>query len=567
MVQISFKDIFAPSFWQAWNDFLNHKYNEMWFTGGRGCIDGETFITTPDKGLVKVSDFQGGRVLCVADDLQSVTESVAEKPTRYTIEDLYEVKTKGGRSILVTDEHKFLTALSPDPWRMTKELSPGTPIIVYDEDGKTQQDYVESITFRKRDYYWDFNVHGTHNYLAQGFVNHNSTKSSFVSMCIILGLIRDSQEAAVHYKMGDKKWKSYLTHAIVYRKIAADLRGSVYNQVTWSIEKLGLIDKFKFNMSPLRITYKPTGQMIDFKGLDDPLKSKSIKAPFGYYKYNWFEELDQFDGMEEIRSVKQSLRRGGHLFQGFCCYNPPELSNSWVNVSAAEDIPSRHVYHSDYRSVPREWLGDTFFQEAAELKRINERAYRHEYLGEVTGNGGSVFENIVDLEMSDAMIANFDSIHIGCDFGYARDPAFVTFSHYDRKRGDIYCFNELCETNLTNPQLAEKIKGMNPGYNYIMCDSAEPKSIQELEDCGINALGVVKSGDSRRFSYKWLQSRAHIYIDKRRCPNLFRQMLLCEYLKNKAGQFISRYPENGGDDGIDSLRYAYMEDATGAGLI
>ena len=423
-------------------------------------------------------------------------------------------------------------------------------------------------------------------------------------------MIRDSQEAFAHKAAGNKRWMSYLTHAIVYRKVAADLKDSVYNQFVWSIEKLGLTDKFTFRLSPLRITYNATGQMINFKGLDDPIKSKSIKAPFGYYKYNFFEELNQFSGMEEVRSVRQSIMRGGpegwreaekavkngligpggtlasgvagsnsgaflsgdklkklSRFASFCAFNPPPESRCWVNRAAREDIPTRKVYHSDYRSVPREWLGETFFQEAENLRRINERAYRHEYLGEVTGNGGSVFENVHELEMSDAMISQFDSIHIGCDFGYARDPAAVTFSHYDRKRGDIYIFKELHRTNLTNPQLAEEILKMEPGYNYIMCDSAEPKSIQELEDCGVNALPVKKSCDSRRFTYKWLQARPHIYVDTKRCPDTFEELILCEYVKDRNGEFVSRYPENGGDDIIDSLRYAYMEDATGAGLV
>lgn len=429
MAVLSFKDIFAPSFWEAWNDFLNQRYTDMWFTGGRG-----------------------------------------------------------------------------------------------------------------------------------------STKSSFVTMCIILGMIRDAKEAFAHKAAGDKRWMSYLTHAIVYRKVAADLKDSVYNQFIWSIEKLGLTNKFTFRLSPLRITFNATGQMINFKGLDDPIKSKSIKAPFGYYKYNFFEELNQFSGMEEVRNVRQSIMRGGHVFQSFAAYNPPPESRSWVNRASREDIPTRKVYHSDYRSVPKEWLGETFFVEAMNLLRNNERAYRHEYLGEVTGNGGMVFENIHELNMSDEMISQFDNIRIGCDFGFARDPAAVTFSHFDRKRGDIYIFKELHKTNLTNPQLAEAIQKMEPGYNYIMCDSAEPKSIQELEDCGVNALPVRKTGDSRRFTYKWLQARPHIYVDTRRCPDTFEELILCEYVKDRNGLFISKYPENGGDDIIDSLRYAYMEDATNAGF-
>ena len=304
MATISFKDIFAPSFWQAWNDFLNHRYTDMWFTGGRG-----------------------------------------------------------------------------------------------------------------------------------------STKSSFVTMCIVLGMIRDAKEALAHKAAGDKKWMAYLTHAIVYRKIAADLRISVYNQFIWSIEKLGLTDKFKYSVSPLRITYKATGQMIDFRGLDDPIKSKSIKAPFGYYKYNFFEELNQFDGMEEVRNVRQSIMRGGHSFQSFAAFNPPPSSSNWANAESAKIVPGRKVYHSDYRSVPREWLGDTFFQQAEILRLDNERAYRHEYLGEVTGNGGSVFTNIVDRRMTDEEIHSFDNIKWGADWG-VNDPNVLMGVHYNRFERCLYVFGE-----------------------------------------------------------------------------------------------------------------------------
>ena len=103
------------------------------------------------------------------------------------------------------------------------------------------------------------------------------------------------------------------------------------------------------------------------------------------------------------------------------------------------------------------------------------------------------------------------------------------------------------------------------GFNYIMCDSAEPKSIAELESFGINVLPVQKSPDSRHFSYRWLQSLAHIFIDPKRCPNTFREMSQCEYEKNKAGLFISRYPQIN-DHTVDSLRYAYMSDAMDASL-
>ena len=92
-------------------------------------------------------------------------------------------------------------------------------------------------------------------------------------------------------------------HALVLRKYGNTLKDSVYNQILWAIETLGLSKEFRATVSPMQIKYLPTGQTIYFRGLDDPLKVKSIKPTFGYIGILWFEELDQFAGAEEVRSV------------------------------------------------------------------------------------------------------------------------------------------------------------------------------------------------------------------------------------------------------------------------
>ena len=363
-------------------------------------------------------------------------------------------------------------------------------------------------------------------------------------------------------------------HCCCFRKFGTNLADSVYAQFEFTInEKLKPIaDHWLFKRSPLKIVNTRTNQQILFRGLDDPQKVKSLKAPFGYFGLIWLEELSEMDGIEEVRSVLQSLRRGGHYFQTFCSYNPPETSANWVNYEAS--IPQivdgklyRYVHHSDYRSVPKEWLGNDFFVTAELLKQTNERAYKHEYLGEVTGNGGSVFPNVSPLEMSDEMIYTFDNRRFGLDFGFSLDPLGFNASHFDKNHRTIFVFDELYGTNITNMELAKMLEEKKDeiGYNYIMCDSAEPKSIAELESFGINVLPVQKSPDSRHFSYRWLQSLAHIYIDPKRCPNTYREMTQCEYEKNKAGLFISRYPQIN-DHEIDGLRYAYMSDAMDASL-
>ncbi len=380
----------------------------------------------------------------------------------------------------------------------------------------------------------DIRRHGHTYYWLEG--GRGSTKSSDISIEIPPLMIKNPE-----------------CHAVVLRKVGNTIKNSVYPQMQWGIDALGLTDKFRFKTSPHEITYKKTGQKILFFGVDDPQKIKSIKLPFGYVGICWIEELDQFSGMEEIRNLNQSLLRGGPIFWEFCSFNPPKSQNNWVNEEKLFDDPDRLVHHSTYLGVPRKWLGERFFEDAEKLKIKNEMAYRHEYLGEVTGTGGAVFENVEDMAMSNELVGNFDRLYYGLDFGFAVDPLAYVAMYYDAKREDLYIFDEIYQQKLTNSQAAGWI-AQRTGDRLIIADSAEPKSIKEMKDYGLHITGARKGPDSVEHGIKWLQDRAHIYIDKRRCPNTFREFISYEYERNREGQFISAYPDKN-NHAIDAVRY------------
>lgn len=390
-----------------------------------------------------------------------------------------------------------------------------------------------------------------HNKIKNGLLTHcffkggrGSTKSSFISLEIILEIIRDPD-----------------ANAICFRKVGATLETSVYGQMLWAIEQLGLSDNFHAYKSPLKIIYKPTGQQILFRGLDDATKIKSIKLAKGYFKIGWFEELDEFDGMEEIRKTAQSIMRGGEKFLMFYSYNPPKSQNSWVNVEMTLKNDNRYIHHSDYTTVPVEWLGSQFFIEADTLKEINPVAYDHEYLGNVTGTGGNIFENVVIEEITDEQIAVFDKLRDGLDFGFAIDPLAYSIMHYDSTRRTLYIFYELYEYKMDNKLLAQKIKEgphFDPG-RLITADSAEPKSIDELQRYGLNIEGAAKGPDSVRFGVEKLQRLVKIVIDKKRCPNTAREFLTYEHDRTKSGEWKNGYPDKNNHT-IDDIRYALEKD-------
>jgi len=368
-----------------------------------------------------------------------------------------------------------------------------------------------------------------------------STKSTFISIQILLGLLKDSE-----------------ANAVVCRRYQNELRDTVYGQFEWTISKMGLGDYFKFQVAPMQIVYIPTGQKIVFKAADNPLKMKSINLGRGYIKYAWFEEVDQFAGMEEIRNILQSLFRGENKKRiVFFSYNPPKSGRSWVNQEAKIPKPGRRVHHSTYLDVPPEWLGERFLADAEHLKKTNETAYRHEYLGEEVGTGLEVFNNIELRIITQDEIAVFDRIRQGLDFGYAVDPLAFERMYYDRTRRRLYLFAEISGLNLFNRQFWEKAQQYNDVWT--IADSAEPKSIDELRSFGMKIKGAKKGPGSVEFGVKFLQDLEQIIIDPERCPLAAKEFINYSLETDRNGNVKSQFPDKD-NHSIDACRYGLSED-------
>lgn len=257
----------------------------------------------------------------------------------------------------------------------------------------------------------DVMAHGHTHYWLHG--ERGSTKSSFVSVAIVLLVLAKPE-----------------TNAVVVRRFSNTLRDSVFEQVQWAIAGLGLGRWFRTRVSPMELTYLPTGQRIVFRGADDPLKLKGPKFGRGYAAVVWFEELDQFDGIDAVRSILNSLRRGGDDFWIFYTYNPPRTLWSWVNREELErerraDTLVRRSSYLDVVGTHPEWLGAPFVEEAECLRDVDERAWRSEYLGEVMGSGDSVFGNVVGRRLTDAQCRCFSRTRNGVDWGVVPRPVAI----------------------------------------------------------------------------------------------------------------------------------------------
>lgn len=374
----------------------------------------------------------------------------------------------------------------------------------------------------------------THYWLKGG---RASGKSSFVSLAIVDGVMH--MEGA---------------NAMIYRKYATTLTDSVVAQCLWAAEELGVREEWSFKKSAHEMVHKPTGRRIMFRGTDDPEKSKGIKLSEGYFAYVWFEELSEYEQMEDVETILRSLMRSGGHTSVFYTYNPPRSKNNWVNSEAIAQRSDRLIHHSTYLDLPKDWIGEQFIAEAEHIKKTSEQKYRWAYLGESTGSGGAVFENLVLREITDGEILTFDRLYDGLDFGFAVDPTAYVCIYYSPALSRLVLFDEFVAVRASYDRIAEEIIRRNKS-RIVVADSSEPRSIEELRSRGIAMIGAKKGPGSIEHGMSWLQDLSEIVIDPKRTPVAAREFSAYEYRRDGRGAFMPAFPD-GDNHTIDAARYA-----------
>ena len=342
----------------------------------------------------------------------------------------------------------------------------------------------------------------------------------------------------------------------VFMKQSTRIRQGAYAAYCEGIRRAGLEDLYKFKLSPARIINKKTGQIIAFFGLDDPNKTKGISTgdPKTYFGITHFEELDQFSNQREVDVAIDSLVRGGDLSWCFQCYNPPRNIANWVNEDSKKNIPGRLVHFSDYRTVPKSWLGNAFIEKVKQCYLVNPAEYRWRYLGEVVGMDGLVFKNVFDWKFCNQ---SYDFIVQGLDLGWADPKAFVRWG-IDIARQSITCISEFYKSYTKNEVLAQWIVDNEYTDVPIIMESAQGQEQQTVyTDYGIPTQIVVKYSNFKKGSLEYLLSRAHIFIDPDLTPNVYREFTQYEWKKDKTGAILSpEQPIEYNDHTIDATRYA-----------
>ncbi|HAT4348520.1 PBSX family phage terminase large subunit [Clostridium perfringens] len=357
-----------------------------------------------------------------------------------------------------------------------------------------------------------------------------------------------------------------LANTLVLRRVFNTHKDSTYTQLKWAANNLGVSHLWHFSKSPLEITYKPTGQKILFRGLDDPMSITSITVEIGYLCWAWFEEAFQVMNEDDFNKVDMSIRGElpvGYFKQITLSFNPWSEKH-WLKKRFF-DTKDDNILALTTNYKCNEFLGDDDRKLFESMKENNPRRYKIEGLGEWGIADGLVYENFTELEFDVKEISKRKGIIsvFGLDFGYTNDPTAFICCLVDEKAKELFIFDEHYQKAMSNTDIVNMIKYKGYSKEKIIADSAEPKSIDDIRKQGIRRIkAALKGKDSILNGIQNIQGYK-IYVHPK-CENTLVE--LNNYVwDTKDGQVINK-PIDDYNHLMDALRYAMEQTKKKGGM-
>ena len=341
---------------------------------------------------------------------------------------------------------------------------------------------------------------------------------------------------------------------LVVRKVYRTLKDSCYTDLKWAIHRLGVDDYFECKESPLEITYKPTGQKILFRGLDDPLKIASIAVEVGYLCWLWIEEAYEINSEDDFNMLDESIRGNtGNMFKQIVLTFNPWNERHWLKRRFF-DVKSDDILAMTTNYMCNEFLDEADFKVFETMKITNPRRYQVAGLGNWGVVDGLVYENWEEKDFKLEDVIKYDvKSAFGLDFGYTNDPTALFVGYVNLKTKTLYVWDEMYQKGLSNQKIYENVTNMGYRKEHITADSAEPKSIDELSTLGLRHIkGAKKGKDSINNGIQWIQE-LHIVIHPR-CVNFLTEISNYSWDKDKFGNKLN-VPIDDFNHLMDAMRY------------
>ena len=338
---------------------------------------------------------------------------------------------------------------------------------------------------------------------------------------------------------------------LVVRKTYRTLKDSCFTELKWAIHRLQVDQWWSIKESPLEMTYKPTGQKIYFRGLDDPLKVTSITVEVGVLCWAWLEEAYEILDENDFNTLDESIRGEipDSLFKQWMITFNPWNEHHWLKRRFF-DVQSPDILAKTTNYLCNEWLGKDDLKLFEEMKQNRPERYKVAGLGDWGVAEGVIFSNWTTDDLTD-MIPHFANVYNGLDFGVADPNALIRFD-FESGQKKIYVFDEFYQGGISLERLGQEV-GRRIGNGYVTCDCAASQNIIELCRQGIHAVPSKKGADSILYGIQWLQGY-DIVVDYR-CQNFIREISNYRWNTDKFGN-ATDLPVDKDNHLLDALRYA-----------
>lgn len=340
---------------------------------------------------------------------------------------------------------------------------------------------------------------------------------------------------------------------LVVRKTYRTLKDSCFTELKWAVKRLKVNQWWEFKESPLEAIYKPTGQKIYFRGLDDPLKVTSVTVDTGVLCWLWIEEAYEITSESDFDTLDESIRGEvpEGLFKQITFTFNPWNEHHWIKHRFFDCEPSGDVLALTTNYKCNEWLDAADKKVFERMERENPRRYRVAGLGEWGIVDGLIYENWTEERFTLDDVRECKNA-FGLDFGYTNDPSAFVVSFVDLGAKRLYVWDEIYEKGLSNRKIYDKIIAMGYGKDKITADSAEPKSIDELNTLGLRVTGAKKGKDSILNGIQWIQDLKIIIHP--RCVNFLTEISNYTWDKDKFGKTQNK-PIDDFNHLMDAMRY------------
>lgn len=358
-----------------------------------------------------------------------------------------------------------------------------------------------------------------------------------------------------------KKYLSFPNRkCLIVRRIQATQKDSCFALFKSVLANWKIYEMCKINKTDLTIEL-PNGSIFLFKGLDDPERIKSIADIDDI----WVEECTEIDDFS-FDQLCLRLRSKKPYNQIFCSFNPVSKSKwvfkRWFNQndsSVRTDLANTMVLKTTYKD--NKFLPKDYIDNLLEMGKTNPVYYRIYALGEFATLDKLVYTNWEELTFDYMEVLKekkYRKAIFGTDFGYTNDPTTLVCSIIDDVDKIIWIYKEHFERGMTNEDIYNMYVENRVAGERIVCDSSEPKSIEELKRLGCKRIvGALKGRDSIINGIQLIQ-QYKVYVHPS-CKNIIEEFKNYTWIKDKQSNEYINKPIDKYNHGLDGFRYSVVD--------